>query len=88
MNTIELCVLSPIIPALSYGLTHLMWTAIGVRLPGPKRRALSRLKKSDERQIASNAPIVAFTRGRVARTRYFAALPQEARHGIGSHLDN
>jgi hypothetical protein len=88
MNTLQLYILAPIIVALTYGMTHLLWTAVSIGFPPRSRRARPVLTKNHQRPVARKTPAPAFTHGRFARVRHLAALPQEHSHGIGTHLDN
>src|SRR5579871_3847795 len=78
---------APGIAAIGFGLCHLLWMAIGIRLP--KRRPS--LAAASESAGRTNVPV----RKRPARLHnarnrmgIAAAVPQGAQHGSGSHLDN
>jgi hypothetical protein len=88
MNIPLLCVAGPVVVVGAYGLTSLLWTAIGIGLPKPRRRAFAHLKECDKPKNADHATIDKYMRGRVARMPHFATLPREGSHGIGTHFDN
>ena len=88
MNTLFLCVATSFIAAGAYGLTWLLWTAVGIGLPKRKRRTFASLKINEQRKTRRATRIAPFAGGRFADDRHIAALPREERDGIGAHLNN
>jgi hypothetical protein len=89
MNILIWCLATPAIFAGTYGMTALLWTAVGIGLPG--RRRLFGQSAIRKRLVSVQAtPMPHLTRHRIAWMRHdlSAALPQKDRHGIGAHINN
>jgi hypothetical protein len=87
MNTFFLYLAMPAIAAGTYGLTWLLWTAVGIGLPAPKGRVVVR-RKSDSVERRASTPVVFPVGDRFAEYQTFAASPREERHGLGANLNN
>ena len=93
MNIIWLYLAAVPVMFASYGLTWLLWTMAGIGIPGRrKRRSQRRANVSPARVSSRPAAMAQSVRAmpahRIELSLYDAALPQDKRHGTGSHSFN